>query len=316
MAGRTIARVRRPARLRLVALSALLAGALAAPGAQATFPGVNGRIALTDQRGAFGAGETVYTLAPRRGQRPREFATGRDPAFTASGRTLLTSYFAPGAQPESGIIATPLAEPTRPYYLTASDDLEREGQPAASPSGRWFTFEADGDLRIQAAPSPDRPEPAPRRVPGTSGTCPDWSPDGRRIAYQGPVGAHLRDAIRLVTPSGRRQRTLFTQRADGPALGCPSWSPHGRYVAFSGERRGRITIMTPSGRVVRRVRHPRLPSDLEDVESLSVVFSPDGTRIAYANQLVGLHVVRLRDGRRTRICACGDDISWRPVPRR
>ena len=136
-------------------------------------------------------------------------------------------------------------------------------------------------------------------------------------------GDQPRTTIERATPGGRRLANVFAKRGQR-FLGCPSWSPDGRRLAFSNGNRT-ILITDRSGRVVRRVRVPALPGELDPAPGspnpkrlqpldLRVAFSPDGRELAYTPG-GRTYVVRLRDGRRRQVCRCGDDLSWQARPR-
>jgi Tol biopolymer transport system component len=77
------------------------------------------------------------------------------------------------------------------------------------------------------------------------GLQPDWSPDGRRIAFGArnhifSIGANGRGLDRLTSP--RRARAMS---------GDPAWSPDGKRIAFL--RDGDIYVMRSDGRGLRRV---------------------------------------------------------------
>ncbi|MDQ4081338.1 MAG: hypothetical protein M3123_00370 [Actinomycetota bacterium] len=66
----------------------------------------------------------------------------------------------------------------------------------------------------------------------TQGTRPSWSPDGRRIAFEGPAEFSNQS----------QPRGIFVMRADGTQLrrltdsrwdSCPSWAPGGRRIAYT-----------------------------------------------------------------------------------
>jgi TolB protein len=77
-------------------------------------------------------------------------------------------------------------------------------------------------------------------------TSPDWSPDGRQVAFQ----SRIDDRFQIFTMSVRdrqpRQLTSEAQNED------PSWSPDGRHLVFSSTRSGtrQLWILdTESGRL-------------------------------------------------------------------
>ena len=75
----------------------------------------------------------------------------------------------------------------------------------------------------------------------TSGSSPDWSPDGRRLAL-------VRDGGIYILRGGHARRL----RGTGDAAGNPSWSPDGRRIAFDSE--SGIATIGIHGHVFRLVR--------------------------------------------------------------
>lgn len=104
----------------------------------------------------------------------------------------------------------------------------------------------------------------------------DWSPDGRRIAFDfaDDHGVH----IATMSASGRHTRQLTF----GSGIQeVPKWSPDGRWIAFNASPllpddpafRTSIWVMRADGSRARQITH-----DGFDVEP---VFSPDGRQIAF-----------------------------------
>lgn len=135
-------------------------------------------------------------------------------------------------------------------------------------------FDPDlGDFSIWAA-NPDGT--GQRRLTDVPSFFSDWSPDGRRIAYDfaDDTGVH----IATMGPNGRRVRQLTST----PGIQeVPRWSPDGRWIVFDAYRprpgepfSTSIWIMRADGS-----RPRQLSFDGFDVEP---VFSPDGTQIAFA----------------------------------
>ncbi|HEU4672669.1 MAG TPA: prolyl oligopeptidase family serine peptidase [Candidatus Limnocylindrales bacterium] len=111
---------------------------------------------------------------------------------------------------------------------------------------------------------------------------PDWSPDGRHLAY-------VRDtAIWAIEADGSASFRL----ADHPAGNTvPRWSPDGRTLAFLSRRRGWSQVWTVDTGLPRRGRPPSTPRPPEprpltttgiDVEDFA--WSPDGRSIAFMAQ--------------------------------
>ena len=85
------------------------------------------------------------------------------------------------------------------------------------------------------------------------GNQPDWSPDGRRVAFS------ARGRIFSIGKSGRGLRRLT---ANQPGHSDPAWSPDGRYIAFPrsdytfADDHG-LYVMRSDGRGQRQVGHSR-----------------------------------------------------------
>jgi Tol biopolymer transport system component len=130
-----------------------------------------------------------------------------------------------------------------------------------------------GDWSIWAA-NPDGSHQ--RRLTHVPSTFSDWSPDGRRIAFDfaDDTGVH----IATMDPNGRNVRQLtFGQGIQE----VPDWSPDGRWITFNASPlfpdepgfHTDIWIMRADGSGARQ-----LTSGGFDVEP---VFSPDGRHIAF-----------------------------------
>jgi len=98
---------------------------------------------------------------------------------------------------------------------------------------------------------------------------PDWSPDGRKIAFGGRAPTSPPDGGIFVSNADGSERQRLTQRGWDPA-----WSPDGRKMVF-GERDGEIYVMNADGSERRRLT--------QDGESPA--WSPDGKMIAFDRHL-------------------------------
>jgi hypothetical protein len=88
-----------------------------------------------------------------------------------------------------------------------------------------------------------------------AGAFPDWSPDGRTIAYVTPGCGHNATGwrIRLVTPDGR-DATPSSGACDGigpPESVAPAWSPDGRRIAITTPHA--LYVMNANGSGLERI---------------------------------------------------------------
>jgi TolB protein len=135
-----------------------------------------------------------------------------------------------------------------------------------------------------------------------------WSPDGRRLAYQSPLGLFVADAN-----GGHRRQLTRTDPKAGTFDGDPAWSPDARWIAFAhvGRTSSSIVLIRPDGSGRRTLTAGDVPS-----------WSPDGRRLAFQSGETGaLHVFVIgRDGRGRRqiTSSSGTDTlpEWSPDGRR
>lgn len=73
------------------------------------------------------------------------------------------------------------------------------------------------------------------------GTCPDWSPDGSKIAFGEGTSPY---GIAIMNANGTDRRTVVPR---GSAYPCPAWSPDGERIAFGTWSDSDITIIRPDG---------------------------------------------------------------------
>src|SRR3954447_9987315 len=221
------------------ALLFILAALLFAAPAQASFPGRNGKLAVTFQscenqtyiRALSISGRDLGTVVPC--ERDSGDEPGRDvygPSWSPDGTRLLFARGLSEYQQLATVAADGTGERVVPEWTPVpSDDF---WGPSLSPSGRDLVVARGGSLYVGPVDGGNlrvlRAQAPCARGGGfcTAFRAPRWSPDGRTIAV-------ARDGIHpglwlIDASSGRILRRL----ARGLA-GPPDWSPDARRIAFS-----------------------------------------------------------------------------------
>jgi dipeptidyl aminopeptidase/acylaminoacyl peptidase len=147
------------------------------------------------------------------------------------------------------------------------------------------------------------------------GADPQWSPDGRRIAFD----SRRRGGIVVANADGSDARLLFAEKgATGP--GVPSWSPDGRkllYVKTPPARGGlgyrfEIWTINADGSAKKRLYH----TGCCIMDWGGPIWSPDGRLIAFSAHTAGGTFVMNADGtglRRLSRTTAG--LAWQPLPK-
>lgn len=161
---------------------------------------------------------------------------------------------------------------------------ERDIMAVWSPDGRWIAF----SRLKQEGGQPDlwlvRPNGTGAHRLVAKGSSPDWSPDGRRIAFAGA------DGLWTVRADGSGQRRL-TRGEDTD----PRWSPDGRRLVFTGYRQGHaeVYVARADGRGLRRLTR-------NTVDDYAADWSPDGARILFTHGPDEAHQVYVMNADGTR----------------
>ena len=128
-----------------------------------------------------------------------------------------------------------------------------------SPAGEWLAagFERQN---MTVACGDDRPQGIARVRPDGSGlhglgaraaTDPDWSPDGRWIAYRDwRRTCHACGEIWVIQPDGSHNHPIMSEPTPGGGYRNPRYSPGGRRFAAVGEG---VWVLTEDGRPIRRI---------------------------------------------------------------
>jgi Tol biopolymer transport system component len=197
--------------------------------------------------------------------------------------------------------------------------------PAYSADGRWIAFCSNrtGHYEIWAMDRRGGHEHAITSLGGRA-LFPDWSPDGRHIVFGGVQGADHNPEIWVVDAATGGNLTALTSCA-GAAPGCfnqyPAYSPDGTRIAWihadARDAGGNLVneqvwVMNADGS-----GKTQLTSDAQPHDQLPD-WSPDGTRIAYAQGALGsgrIFTMRADGSDRTQLTfGPGDDFgtAWSP----
>jgi len=213
--------------VRTVSLAAVLVAlALPAPSAQATFPGTNGRIAWTHPTGLTTDAE-IFTIRP-----------------DGTGKRQLT--------------------------MNGQNDFF----PDWSPDGRAIAYESSSSIDVDIWIQDQSGERNLTNDPRIANRYPSWSPDGARIAFsrQSPLTGD--GPIVTVRVDGRGPLRLTS--SDGVNT-QPAWSPDGDTIVFVSDRSGNHDLwsVNPDGTGLTQI------TDTPNRQEANPDWSPDGTRLAF-----------------------------------
>jgi Tol biopolymer transport system component len=251
--------------------------------AQATFPGKNGRIAFSSDRSGT---LEIYTARPD-GSDVRQLTRSGEllsayPDWSPDGRWIVFDRFNP--ETERGHILLMRADGTGLRRLT--NGAGSNGDPAFSPNGRrivffhqvgnrhpeLFTMKRDGSDWHRVT-----------RTPLTAEVFPQYSPDGKWIAYTRlPPGEHAAPAVFIVRANGGTPRRVTPDRL---RAGVADWSPDGRRLVFASNidvPHSSIYTIRANGTDIRRLTGgPRF------VDEFDPSYSPDGRHISFTSDRLG-----------------------------
>jgi TolB protein len=277
---------------------ALIAAALVAPTAGATFPGANGPIAFRAVDLQTGFGAPLFRALPDGTQvtvinrRPGSFSDWR-----ADGRRIAFDF----VQADGDLqIATATPAGSGLHIVTSGTGIHEA--PSWSPSGRRIVFDFSSETDSSKPSFQTRlwtmradgthARPLSMRRPGFDAE-PRYSPDGRWIAFarlRPPTKKRqLQTALMIVPANGGHVRRL-TPWSDYPDQPTPQdkypehpvWSPDSHWILFNLGPNGTIQAMRANGGARRTI--------LEATEGFGghkPWYSPDGSRILFVCEKQG-----------------------------
>ena len=120
--------------------------------------------------------------------------------------------------------------------------------------------------------------------PGVAEHSPNWSPNGRKIAFARAPDADSVNDVYTMSPDGSNVRQLTSNAVDNE---FPNWSPDGTRIVFNGTRDDPLdenfevyTMRAGGGDVTRLTFEP-------DAGDYVPAWSPDGRRIVFASSRDG-----------------------------
>jgi hypothetical protein len=297
----------------LLAVVALLLPA----SAQAAFPGANGKIAFDE---SVSPHTGVFVVNPD-GSGTAPLADG---FFTAKWSPDGTRFLAHSTQGGNTDVWVLNSDGTGATRLTTDPAVDTD--PNWSPDGTKVVFASnrDGNYEIYAMGADGL---AQTRLTTNSADDrhPVWSPAGTKIAFNRGT------EIYLMNPDGSGQALLSVTDHDcylgGPSdKGKPEWSPSGDRIVFDWfggtdcgfeeDNYAGIDTIRPDGTDQHSLRYGYNFADY--TWPVNPAYSPDGTKIAYIEDVWSIYTVPVSGGSETAVHQTQngdlDAVDWQPLP--
>jgi Tol biopolymer transport system component len=251
----------------------------------------------------------VATFAPMAASRSETPALGTaaDPAWSPDGTRIAFAGYPvakPGVCCQPGAVYVINADGSGLRRLTP--EAQGVGWPTWSPDSRRIAFVAKhGSIHVVNA------DGSKLRKLG-QGYHPEWSPGGRKIAFNDGILDTDDGSIFVMNPDGSGQRVVAEYNGT-TAYTSPTWSPDGQRLAFivvdapdtAGGTIPYLAYINQYGGKVRELAHAK---------AFQPDWSPDGGRITFSHE-GGVRVLDLRR-QQTTLLHAGFHPRWSPDARK
>ena len=231
-----------------LAAALVLAATVGSRGAEAAFPGTNGKIVFDSDRSSAAGGPALYTITPgsTATKIPGTSTGDNQPVWSPDGSRIAFQSSSGSTNQEISVMNADGSGRTQITDTTTVTNSIAEGEPAWSPDGSQIAFVAnksgsdtttDQEIWVMNADGSGRTQ-LTNTVQGVRDTHPAWSPDGDKIAFlgEGRDGTNSNIYVMDTNPATDDAFNL-TPNTSTPVYQYndedPSWSPDGTQIAYS-----------------------------------------------------------------------------------
>jgi Tol biopolymer transport system component len=232
------------------------------------------------------------------------------PTGTADGATI--------AYKEGSKITLSRPDGTKPRVIATDGD--QYSYPSVSGDGTRVAYYTGGSIVVTKTDGSGRTVVASTDAKTFLYNFPDLSADGSKVVYisydlgQGPDENGSRFALVVVNADGSGRRELTR----GQCIGNPHWAPDGTSVlVWVGGTYCNVVTESALARVPAAGGTPQTLGPTAKGRGLNFDWSPDGTKIVYANAVpdtpsgrVGIFIIPAGGGDAIRINDTGGDVAW------
>jgi dipeptidyl aminopeptidase/acylaminoacyl peptidase len=208
-----------------------------------------------------------------------------------------------------------MAKLAEPKLLTKGEDFS-VGEFSFSPDGTRIAFSAQRDPDLISGFSADIytvtvPDGTVKKVVDTPGpdSNPQWSPDGKRIAYQTSNGAkyfyYTDGRIAVVAADGGAPEVLTTAFDEDPNL--LRWAPEGIYFSGLHKTTSSLYLLSPATKSIRQIEIPG--ASIANAFSFSKDFKEVAFRGSGPNQFPEIYAAALPATSPVRLTHAGEQLS-------